>query len=77
MDSPGIEYHDGRSSGQPHLKSGGDGESDKDETYFVFRLGVGWHVHLSHKFGFVPALYFDLVEGEEVWVYGANFTYGF
>lgn len=74
---PGVEYHDGRSSGDSHLKSGGEGEADRDETYFVFRLGVAWHVHLSQRLGLVPGIYLDLVEGEKVWVYGLNLTYGF
>jgi hypothetical protein len=74
---PGVEHHEGRSPGDDHLKSGGQGASDEDATYFVFRVGAGWHVHLAHRVGLVPAIYLDLVEGERVWVYGLNFTYWF
>ena len=74
---PGVENHDGRSSETPHEKSAGEGEIDEDETYFVFRVGAGWHVHLSHRVGLVPAVYLDLVDGEKVWVYGFNLTYWF
>ena len=74
---PGVEYHDGRSSGESHEKSSGEDGTDNNETYFILRVGAGWHIHLSHRVGLVPAVYLDLVEGEKVWVYGVNVTYGF
>ena len=44
---------------------------------FVFRIGVGYDIHIGESFGIMPAINLDFVNNEEVWVYGLNFTYGF
>lgn len=81
--APGIEYHRGRSSNDgcgcggstKSEKAEGHGETDKDATYFVLRLGVGWGFPIGESYGIEPQINLDLVEGENVWVYGVNFIY--
>ena len=51
--------------------------ADRDETYFLVRLGVGYDFHLGEKFGLAPQVNLDFVNNEEVWVYGVALTYGF
>lgn len=77
--APGVEFHNGRNGGGHEAKSGGKGEhgEDKDATYFLFRLGVAYDIHLPKGFGIVPTVNVDLVNGETVWVYGLAFSYGF
>jgi len=84
--APGVEFHQGRNGGNGDgdcgcggklLSDEGGEHADKDATYFLFRVGVGWDFHLGGRFGIVPAVNLDFVNGEEVWVYGLNFTYGF
>ena len=72
----GVEFHQGRDGGG-HQKSGETGESNDDATYFLFRVGVGYDIHLGESFGLVPAVMLDFVNNEEVWVYGLAVTYGF
>jgi len=74
---PGVEHHDGRTPREFHEKSSSEGGPDKDENYFIFRVGTGYHIHLSHRVGLAPAVYLDLVDGEKVWVYGLNIAYAF
>jgi hypothetical protein len=85
----GVEYHSGRNSGEHHgdelqgggcgcrKSSDGHGSVDEDETHFLVRVGVAYDIHIGESFGLVPAVNLDFVKGEEVWVYGLNFTYGF
>jgi hypothetical protein len=72
----GVEFHEGRGGGG-HQKSGEAGEADQDVTYFLFRVGVGYDIHLGESFGLVPAINLDFVNNEKVWVYGLAVTYGF
>ncbi len=72
----GVEYHNGRSAGG-HEKADHGGEADRDETYFLVRLGVGHDFHIGESFGLVPQVNLDFVNNEEVWVYGVAVTYGF
>jgi len=72
----GVEFHQGRGGGG-HQKSGEAGEADQDATYFLFRVGVGYDIHLGESFGLVPTINLDFVNNEEVWVYGLAVTYGF
>jgi hypothetical protein len=82
---PGVEFHQGRNGdgdgdcgcGGKLLSDEGSEHVDKDATYFLFRVGVGWDFRLGGSFGIVPAVNLDFVNDEEVWVYGLNFTYGF
>lgn len=53
-----------------------DGERDEDETHFLFRVGVGYHFHVSDHWGVVPTVNLDVVDSEEVWVYGIALAYG-
>jgi hypothetical protein len=69
---PGVEFHEGR-GGDGH---GHGGKADEDETHFLFRLGIAYDIHLGERFGIVPNVNLDLVDGENVWVYGLAFTYG-
>jgi len=81
--APGIEFQRGRGSSEgcncPHALETDDGgehdEADKDETYFVFRLGVGWGFPIGDSYAIEPQVNLDLVNGEKVWVYGFNFIY--
>ena len=78
--APGIEFHRGRSSNEDcgcgeSGKSEETGEADQDDTYFVFRLGVGWGFPIGQSYAIEPQVNLDLVNGEKVWVYGANFIY--
>ena len=78
--APGIEFHQGRSSNEGCGCVGSDkseetGEADEDATYFVFRLGVGWGFPIGQSYAIEPQVNLDLVNGEKVWVYGANFIY--
>ena len=72
----GVEFHQGRGGGG-HQKSGEGGGTDKDATYFLVRLGVGYDIHLGERFGLIPTVMLDFVNNEEVWVYGLAVTYGF
>jgi hypothetical protein len=72
----GVEFHEGRGGGG-HQKSGEGGGTDKDATYFLVRLGVGYDFHLGESFGLVPTVNLDFVNNEKVWVYGLAVTYGF
>jgi hypothetical protein len=73
--APGVEFHQGRDDGG-HEKSA-EGEADKDATYFLFRLGVAYDIHLGERFGLAPQVNLDFVNNEEVWVWGIAVTYGF
>ena len=75
MAAAGVEFHQGR-DGDGHQKSGEDGGSNEDATYFLFRLGIGYDIHLGESFGLVPNLNLDFVNNEKVWVYGLAVTYG-
>ena len=70
--APGIEYHNGRGEVDHHLFKAAAAE-DKDETYFVFRLGAAYYFHVGSRYGIGPTVNLDLVNGHEVWVYGVNF----
>ena len=74
--APGIEFHQGRNTGE-HRKSGEGGGSDKDATYFLVRLGAAYDIHLGERFGLAPQINIDFVNNEKVWVYGFAITYGF
>jgi hypothetical protein len=74
--APGIELHDGRGGGGHGGMRSGD-EADADATYFVFRVGLAYDIHLAERFGLAPGVNLDFVNGEEVWVYGLTLTYGF
>ena len=71
--APGIEFHQGRDPRT--LKSEETPTADKDATYFVFRLGVGWGITIGESYAIEPQINLDLVNGEKVWVYGLNFIY--
>jgi hypothetical protein len=81
--APGIEFHRGRESSEDcgcglatkSEDTGGHGEVDEDATYFVFRLGVGWNFAVGQNYAITPQVNLDLVEEEEVWVYGLVFAY--
>ncbi len=75
--APGVEFHDGRGTVEHHLSKAESAARDKDETYFVLRLGTVYYFHVGSRFGIGPAVNVDFVEGEEVWVYGVNFEVGF
>ena len=69
---PGVEFHNGRGTSEHHaFKSGG--EEDRDETYFLFRLGVGYSFHVGERYAIIPQVNLDLVNGEQVWVGGVAF----
>jgi hypothetical protein len=74
--APGVEFHNGRGGGEHAKSEGGHGEADEDETYFLFRIGAGYHIHLGEHWGLVPAVDLDFVDGEQVWVYGVGVAYG-
>jgi hypothetical protein len=71
--APGVEHHNGRAEVEHHLFKAGTAGADKDETYFVFRLGAAYYFHLGSRYGIGPAVNLDFVNGHEVWVYGVNF----
>lgn len=71
--APGVEYHNGRGVVGHHLFKAGTTAVDEDESYFVMRLGVGYAFHVGSRYGIVPNVNLDLVDGHEVWVYGVNF----
>ena len=81
--APGVEFHEGRGSDkacncpQPLNSSdgGGHGETDEGATYFLFRLGAGWHFPIRQNYGVAPNVNVDFVNGEQVLVYGFHFTY--
>ena len=77
MAAPGIEYHNGRGDSVEGHKAEAHGETDENEKYFLFRLGVSYSVPIGEHYSVLPAVYLDLVKGEEVWVYGLNFAYKF
>jgi len=70
--APGVEYHNGRGTVEHHLSKAEAAAVDEDETYFVLRLGTAYYFHLGSRFGIGPTVNLDLVEGEQVWVYGVN-----
>ncbi|MCP4898635.1 MAG: hypothetical protein GY906_16805 [bacterium] len=69
--APGIEFHNGRGLVEDH----GHRSLDKDERYFVIRLGVAYGIPLGKSFSVQPTVNLDLVDGEKVWVYGVNLGY--
>ena len=71
--APGIEWHDGRGGEVDHHLKASEPEIDEDATYFVMRLGVGYSFHVGERYGLVPMVNLDLVDGHKVWVYGVNF----
>ena len=71
--APGVEYHNGRGTVEHHLSKAEVAAEDKDETYLLLRLGTAYYFHVGSRFGIGPAVNLDLVEGEEVWIYGVNF----
>lgn len=71
--APGIEYHNGRGTVEHHLSKAETAAVDKDETYFVLRLGTAYYFHFGSRFGIGPTVNVDFVDGHEVWVYGVNF----
>ena len=80
---PGIEFHDGRNQDGDGGDGGHDGHDeeghggpDANATYFAFRIGAGWDFHIGQNYGIVPTVALDLVDGEQVWVYGIAATYG-
>lgn len=75
--APGIERHNGRGLVATPHKAEGHSEVDEDETYFLFRLGVAYDIHLGGSWGLAPGVNLDFVEGERVLVYGVSLTYGF
>jgi hypothetical protein len=75
--APGVEHHDGRGVVLNPHKSDGPVEIDEDETYFLFRLGAAYDIHLGGSWGLAPGVNLDFVEGERVLVYGVSLTYGF
>ena len=77
LTAPGVEYHNGRGTVEHHLFKAESAAEDKDNTYFVLRLGTAYYFHVGSRFGIGPAVSVDFVEGEEVWVYGVNFEVGF
>jgi hypothetical protein len=74
--APGIEFHEGRNGGGHGGAKSGD-EVDADATYFLFRVGLAYDIHLDKRFGLAPGVNLDFVNGEQVWVYGLTLTYGF
>lgn len=78
--APGVEFHQGRSPNPGcdcggTLKSGEPEGPDRDATYFLFRLGVGWQFPIGQNFGVAPNVNVDFVNNEKVLVYGFHFTY--
>jgi hypothetical protein len=71
--APGIEWHDGRGGTVDHHLKAEEPEVDEDETFFVMRLGVGYSFHVGSRYGVIPQVNLDLVDGHEVWVYGVAF----
>lgn len=71
--APGIEYHSGRGAVEHHLLKADTAAVDKDETYFVLRIGAAYWFHFGQRFGLAPAVNVDFVDGHEVWIYGVNF----
>jgi len=70
--APGVEYHYGRGAVEHHLLKAESAAEDKDKTYFVLRFGTAYYFHLGSRFGIGPTVNVDLVNGEQVWVYGVN-----
>lgn len=75
--APGVEYHNGRGTVGHHLFKAESAEEDKDETYFILRLGTAYFFQVGSRFAIGPAVNVDFVNGEQVWVYGVNFEMGF
>ena len=64
----------GREGEQEHQHPPGE---DEDEEFFVFKIGGGYEFELSRRFMLVPTYNLDFVEGEQVSVYGVNFSIRF
>ncbi len=74
LGGPGIEYHNGRGASDSHNPHKSDPTHiDEDETYFLFRLGAGYSFHIGERYGIIPQVALDFVDGEKVLVYGVNF----
>jgi hypothetical protein len=71
--APGVEYHNGRGEVEHHDLKNADAEVDKDKTYFLLRFGATYWFHVGSRYGIGPTVDLDLVNGEQVWVYGVNF----
>jgi hypothetical protein len=83
MAAPGVEIHRGQGAtvccgcgGVPEIDDPLQARQiDEDAKYFVFRLGAGWHFPVGQIYGILPNINLDYVDGEEVLVYGVNFTF--
>jgi hypothetical protein len=73
----GVEFHEGREEDHAARSSSEGHGADKDATYFIVRLGLAYDIHLPKGFGIAPNINLDLVNDEEVWVWGVTLTYGF
>ncbi len=75
--APGVEIHQGRDGESlVSVRSGEPGGADEDETHFLVRFGAAYVFHLGERYGVEPSVAIDLVDGEDVWVAGLNWTVG-
>jgi hypothetical protein len=63
---PGIEFHNGRGTDS-------HGGEDKDEEFFIVKIGAGYEFELGERFLLAPNYNLDFVDGEQVSVYGLSF----
>jgi len=69
---PGVEYHEGRGR-EEHFAAKSEASFDKNETYFLFRVGAGYAFHVGERYSISPNVNLDFVNHEEVLVFGVSF----
>jgi hypothetical protein len=52
-------------------------EHREGETEFLFRAGVAYEFELSERWAVIPEVNVDFVDGEEAFVFGLSFGFGF
>ncbi|HXV77433.1 MAG TPA: hypothetical protein VD788_14035 [Candidatus Polarisedimenticolaceae bacterium] len=59
------------------MPDGGHGENAETETELLLRVGVLYGFPVAARVSILPALYADFVDGETVWVGGADVAFSF
>ena len=52
-------------------------EHREDDDEFLFRTGVAYEIELSERWALIPELNVDFVDGEQAYVFGLSFGFGF
>jgi hypothetical protein len=79
---PGLEEHDGGHEIDPHGEEHPlEPHEEADGSFFLWRFGLGYSIHLGETFAVMPTFALDVVrehgEWVEAWVFGVSLAYHF